>query len=218
MPADLAPSPTLLAADDHPGGWDVASTVVSDRPGRGAVAVRVGPGRARRLEPGPLGPVLFEARSDGRRITCELWGPPATPRGEVETLMEAARGWAGCRDSLDGYAAVASAHPVVAEMSRRLGPVRLSALPRVCEALGRSVLGQLVQAVEARRSMVQVAALVGQAGPAGLWTWPDAARLEPFRGHRGRVARRLMRAAALRLVERPERRSPRAALSAPRYW
>lgn len=312
---------TLLAADEHPGDWDVAATVVTDRPGRGAVAVRVRPGLARRLEPTASGPALLQARSDGRRIRCEVWGTPDLTADEVEHLLAAARGWAGCDDRLDGYDQVAARHPVVAEISRRLGPVRLSTMPRVCEALGRSVLGQLVQSVEARRSTVQVAALAGHAGPAGLWTWPEAARigatdawalrrcgvslrsakalhaaavddrrleavrgswerldarlralpgvgawtsaetrlalgdpdavsvgdyhipaivgtaltgwhrprqewtddelvelLAPFEGHRGRVQQLLVRAAAMRMVPRPERRAPRAALSAHRYW
>lgn len=317
-----APPPlALLASDTRPCGWDVGRVVLADRPGRGAVAVRVGPGWARRVEPGSAGTLLLEARSGAGSITTAVWGPASTPAEERAALLEAALGWAGCLDDLGGYAACVDAHPVVAELHRRLGPQRLSRLPRVGEALGRSVLGQLVQGLEARRSAVQVAALAGTPGPAALWCWPtaaqvgstDAARLrrcgvslrgaralhagavedrrlsaavgdwsrldarlralpgvgvwtsgetrialgdadalslgdyhlpsvvgtaltgeqrartewtdeemvalvEPFTGHRGRVIRLLERGAARGLVRRPQRRAPRAALSAHRYW
>jgi 3-methyladenine DNA glycosylase/8-oxoguanine DNA glycosylase len=319
--APAAPGTTLLASDTRPGGWDVGRVVVADRPGRGAIAVRVRPGLARRLEPGPLGPVVLEARSDGDRITCEVWGHPATPTAAIEAHVVAAVAWAGCEDDLAGYTVCVDAHPVVAELHRRLGTHRLSRLPRVGEALGRAVLGQLVQGLEARRSTVQVAARCGEAGPSGLWTWPTARQLgstpawdlrgcgvslrgaravhagalddarltalvgswdaldarlrslpgvgawtsgetrialgdadavsvgdyhlpsvvgtaltgerrartdwtdeemvalvADFAGHRGRVIRLVERGAALGLVRRPERRAPRAALSAHRYW
>jgi 3-methyladenine DNA glycosylase/8-oxoguanine DNA glycosylase len=250
-----------------------------------------------------------------------VWGPAETPPEEREALLAAAVAWAGCDDDLTGYAACVDAHPVVAELHRRLGTHRLSRLPRVAEALGRAVLGQLVQGLEARRSTVQVAACCGRSGPSGLWTWPTAgeigatdaavlrrcgvslkcaralhagavddarlarlvgdwdrldARLRalpgvgvwtsgetrialgdadavsvgdwhlpsvvgtaltgerrgradwtdeemlalvaPFAGHRGRVIRLVERGAALGIVRRQERRAPRAALSAHRYW
>ncbi|MBW3601892.1 MAG: hypothetical protein KY434_04225 [Actinobacteria bacterium] len=60
---------------------------------------------------------------------------------------------------------------------RHLGPVRLSRLPRVDEALGRAVLAQLVTGVEAARSTAQVAALVGTPARSGLWCWPPLSRL-----------------------------------------
>jgi 3-methyladenine DNA glycosylase/8-oxoguanine DNA glycosylase len=321
VPATAPPVLTLLDSAVAPGSWDVARVVLADRPGRGAVAVRVRTGLVRRLEPGPAGPAVLEARSDGRCITCEVWGSPSTPPEAVESLLHAALAWAGCTDDLTGYAACVDAHPVVAELHRRLGPHRLSQIPRVGEAFGRSVLGQLVQGLEARRSATQLAALLGIDGPSGLWTWPsaqaiggadaaalrrcgislkmaralhggavedrrlaalvgdwsrldarlralpgvgvwtsgetrvllgdadavsvgdyhlpsvigtalsgehrrrtewtDAEMLEllaPFAGHRGRVMRLVERGAALGLVRRPQRRAPRAALSAHRYW
>jgi 3-methyladenine DNA glycosylase/8-oxoguanine DNA glycosylase len=315
------PDLALLAADSRPGGWDVGRVVVADRPGRGAVAVRVGRGLVRRLEPGPCGPVVLEARSTGTAIICEVWGPGSTPPQDADRLLAATAAWAGCDDDLTGYAACVDAHPVVAELHRRLGAHRLSRIPRIAEALGRSVLGQLVQGAEARRSTVQLAALIGQTGPCGLWTWPDArtigttdawvlrrcgislrgaralhgaamddarltrcaddwsaldarlralpgvgvwtsgetrmllghadavsvgdyhlpavigtaltgeqrartdwtdaemlALLAPFAGHRGRVSRLVERGVAMGLVRSPQRRAPRAALSAHRYW
>lgn len=316
-----AAATTLLASATRPGGWDVAGVIIADRPGRGAVAVRERPGLVRRLEPASHGPVVLEARSTGAAITCEVWGPAATPPEEVEQLLASAVGWAGLDDDLRGYTDCLGAHPVVAELHRRLGTHRLSRLPRIAEALGRAVLGQLVQGLEARRSTVQVPVVAGTAGPSGLWTWPTAGQLgavdawtlrrcglslkmaqalhagaledrrlerlsgrwaaldarlrslpgvgpwtsgetrialgdadavsvgdyhlpsvvgtaltgerrprtawsdaemlalvAPFAGHRGRVIRLVERGAALGLVRRPERRAPRAALSAHRYW
>ncbi len=322
MPApSTQPVSTLLAADGRPGGWDVARVALTDSPGPGAVAVRPRRGVVRRLEPGSAGPVVLEARSRSGEITCEVWGPAATPADEVAGHLAAAVAWAGCDDDLSGYTACVDAHPVVAELHQRLGTHRLSHLPRVGEAFGRSVLGQLVQGIEARRSTRQIAALLGTPGPGGLWTWPSAltigqthaaalrpcgvslkmaqalhggavddarlarlvgdwsrldARLRalpgvgawtsgetrvlvgdadavsigdyhlpsvvgtaltgeervrtdwtdaemldllaPFTGHRGRVIRLVERGAAMGLVRRQQRRAPRAALSAHRYW
>jgi 3-methyladenine DNA glycosylase/8-oxoguanine DNA glycosylase len=138
------------------------------------VAVRHGSGAVRRMEPGSRGTVTLEARSHGDVVALEVWGPAATPRAEVEAHLAAAAAWAGCDDDLTGYLACVGAHPVVAELHRRCGPWRLSRLPRVAEAFGRAVLGQLVQGVEARRSAVQVAACAGTRGPGELWAWPTA--------------------------------------------
>jgi 3-methyladenine DNA glycosylase/8-oxoguanine DNA glycosylase len=181
MPA-TTPSPppdttALLAHDRRPGGWDVARTVLLDRPSWGAVATSPGQGIVRRMEPGSRGPVTLEARSEASSIALEVWGPPDTPAAEVEAHLADAAGWAACEDDLTGYLAIVGAHPVVAEVHRRNGPYRLSRLPRVGEALGRAVLGQLVQGVEARRSARQVAARAGTAGGGGLWAWPTARQM-----------------------------------------
>jgi 3-methyladenine DNA glycosylase/8-oxoguanine DNA glycosylase len=164
----------LLASDRRPGGWELRRTVLVDRAGRGAMAVHTGPGTVRRLEPGSSGPVVLEARADGAAIVLEVWGPAGTPQQDVERHLSAAAAWAGCDDDLTGYLDCVGAHPVTAELHRRTAPWRLSRLPRTFEALGRAVLGQLVQGAEARRSALQVAACAGTSGPGGLWTWPTA--------------------------------------------
>lgn len=274
----------------------------------------------RRVEPGTAGAVVLEARSTGEAIQVEVWGSAATPPDEIARHLSAAAAWAGCDDDLGPFRELVQGHPVVAELHRQLGDLPLSRVPRVGEAFGRAVLGQLVQAVEARRSAVQVAACAGTPGPGGLWAWPTAAELgatqawslrrcgvslrgvralhagavedgrlsrcgtdwarldarlralpgvgvwtsgetrlalgdpdavavgdyhlpsvvgtvltgeqrartqwtdaemlallEPFRGQRGRVIQLLLRGAH-RVGRRPQRRAPRAALSAHRYW
>lgn len=174
---------SLLASD----GWrvpvDVGRVVSVDPWRRGAVAVRVGRGTVRRAEPGPAGALVYEARGDGAGVALEVWGPPATPSADAEAALHAARGWAGLHDDPAGFAEVALRHPVLTELALRLGTPLLSRLPRVAEAVGRAVVAQLVQGVEAGRSIARVSALLGTPVPAalgsggagGLWTWPTAA-------------------------------------------
>lgn len=153
----------------------MAGTLVADRPGRGAVAVRAPGGAIRRAEPGPAGPLVLEARADGDAVTVEVWGPPATPRQAREQALEDAAAWAGLADDVHGeFAEAVAGHTVLRRLYRRLGAPRLSRLPRVGEALGRAVLAQLVQTVEARRSTAQVAAMLGTPSSHGLSCWPTA--------------------------------------------
>lgn len=173
---DTAPR-TLLAADDLPVPVDLSMVVAADRAGRGAVVRRGQAGLLRRAEPGPLGPLLLEARRSTRGVALQVWGPAATPSASVEAALRAAAGWAGLHDDVDGFAAVARRHPVLRHVVRRLGEPRLSRMPRLAEALGRAVLEQLVQAAEARRSIADVAALVGTRATSELWCWPAPQQL-----------------------------------------
>lgn len=165
--------PVLLAADRRRGGWDVGAVAAVDRPRHGAVAVKSG-GAVLRAEPGPIGPLLLEARADGGDHLLRVWGPAGTAVEVAEAALAAAAAWAGHGDDPAPLDALAGSHPAVARLWRRLGSPRLSGLPRVGEALGRAVLGQLVQAVEALRSTAQVAALAGTSAHNGLWQWPTA--------------------------------------------
>lgn len=167
----------LLAADRRRGGWDVAAAALTDRPARGCVAARVAPGAVRRAEPGPAGPLLLQAHRQGGALAVEVWGPPATPAAAAEAALLSGLGWAGVHDELAGVGEVLDAHPVTRRLSRHVGEVRLSRLPRVGEALGRAVVAQLVQHAEARRSTAQLVATVGTPGPGRLWCWPTAAQL-----------------------------------------
>jgi len=165
----------LLAEDRSPGDYDVSRVVLADRPRRGAVAVRARPGVARRAEPGSAGPLILEATSGAGSIVCQVWGPAATPVADTEHALLATRRWAGLEDRPEALRPLAGGHPLVRRLIERLGAVRLSGLPRVGEALGRSVLSQLVQGIEAHASIAQVAACAGVAAPGRLWAWPPAA-------------------------------------------
>ncbi len=168
---------SLLASVRTAAGYDVGGVILRDPPRRGAVAVRARPGLARRAEPGPAGPLILEARSTGGEVVCEVWGPARTPRPAVDRAVEEAIGWVGLRDEPQHLAAVVEAHPVARRLVREIGEVRLSRLPRVGESVARAVLSQLVQGVEARRTIMAVAASAGSAAPGRLWAWPTAAQL-----------------------------------------
>ncbi|MGH8908143.1 MAG: DNA-3-methyladenine glycosylase family protein [Egibacteraceae bacterium] len=178
MTTGLAPSQTtLLAADRWRVRVDVGRVPVTDSARRGAVAVAVQRGVARRAEAGTAGPLILQARAEPDGVALEVWGPSDTAAEEAAGALEAAVAWVGLRDDLDGFAQVANADRVTRRLLRDVGEVRLSRLPRVGEALGRAVLGQLVQSVEARRSTAQVAALAGTPAPGGLWAWPTARQI-----------------------------------------
>lgn len=172
-----SPALRLLAADRRRGTADLPARVTIDRARRGAVAVRAPGGAVRRAEPSPWGPLVLEVRPDAGGLVLEVWGPPATPPEAAGRALAAAAAWAGLDDDVNGFARLVEPHPVLRVLHRRLGAPRLSRLPRTGEAVGRAVVAQLVQTVEARRSTAQVAALVGDPAGGGLWTWPTADRL-----------------------------------------
>lgn len=166
----------LLAADRRGTCVDLAAVTV-DRSPRGAVATRPRRGTVRRAEPGPHGPLVLEARVDAAGTILEVWGSPSTPADDSARALAAAGRWAGLDDRPEGFEEMVAVQPTLRALQHRLGVPRLSCVPRLEEAFGRAVLGQLVQTVEARRSTAQLAALTGDAAPGGLWCWPTPARL-----------------------------------------
>jgi hypothetical protein len=150
---------------------DVVPLVDSGR--RGFVADRPRPGVVRRGEPGPEGPLVLTATQRGARVAVQVRGPVATPSDVRDAALGQALAWIGAHDDGD-VTTVTAGHEALHRAARRLGPVRLSVMPRVHEAFGRAVLGALVQRVEASRSATQLAALIGVAADDGLWCWPTA--------------------------------------------
>lgn len=168
---------TLLASDALRMADRVDLVPVTDRARRGSVAVRPRPGVVRRAEHGPVGPLVFEATQRDARVAVSVWGPARTPVPARHLALERARGWIGWYDRVPDLAELTAGHAALQHAARVLGVVRLSHVPRIGEAVGRAVLGQLVQGVEARRSTAQLAALAGDAATGGLWTWPTATAL-----------------------------------------
>ncbi|MDQ3538578.1 MAG: hypothetical protein M3415_07275 [Actinomycetota bacterium] len=107
----------------------------------------------------------------------QVWGCARTPEGARDAALTAAAGWVGLHDDPSELDAVVDGHPLVSQAVLRLGEVRLSRMPRVCEALGRSVLEQLVQTLESHRSIAQLVSRTGTAATASLWCWPTPAQL-----------------------------------------
>lgn len=148
-----------------------------DRVRYGAVARRTTPTRACRAEPGPCGPLVLEVLADREGTRVSVRGPADTPREAAASALEAAIAWGGLRDGPSLLTDVVADHPLLRDTLRRTGPVRLSRTPRVGEAIGRAVIAQLVQAVEAHRSIAQLASRVGTAAPGGLHAWPTARQI-----------------------------------------
>jgi len=182
MPTIAAPAgpplhSTLLASDRVRLADRVDLVPITDRARRGSIATRPRQGVVRRAEPGPCGPLIYDATQTGDRVTLGVWGPRATPPDAREAAMHAARAWVGLLDAPPDLAEITAGHPALHRAARQIGTVRLSHLPRVQEAVGRAILGQLVQGIEARRSTAQLAALRGTPAAGGLWSWPTAAAL-----------------------------------------
>jgi 3-methyladenine DNA glycosylase/8-oxoguanine DNA glycosylase len=83
----------------------------------------------------------------------------------------------GLRDDLAAAGEVLNACPAMRRLVDRAGEVRLSQTPRAAEALGRSVVEQLVQSAEARRSIAPLVACAGTQVTPTVWQWPDAKTL-----------------------------------------
>jgi len=168
---------TRLAADRLRMADRMDAVPLVDRPRRGAISVCTRPGLVRRAEPGPNGPLILEAAQRGDQIDVSVWGPAQTPREARERALDAARAWIGWYDDVPDLVALTAGLPALQRAARRIGPVRLSRLPRVGEAVGRAVLAQLVQGIEAHRSIAQLAAARGEPASSDLWSWPTPTAL-----------------------------------------
>jgi 3-methyladenine DNA glycosylase/8-oxoguanine DNA glycosylase len=151
----------------------LARVIRPDHAPRGAVVTFDGRWY-RRGEPGPAGPLILAAASDPGGTTVEVWGPAATPGAAAEHAVETAAGWAGLRDDLTGVAEVLTPTAPLRRLVDAVGEVRLGRTPRVGEALGRSIIEQLVQGKEARRSIAQLVARSGTRVDDHRWHWPTA--------------------------------------------
>src|SRR5690625_3898658 len=170
------PSVVLLAADALPLSWDLHRTVRTDPRFPGAVSGHDA-SSVRRVEPGPHGPMLLSARAEGAVLRLHVHGPAQTPAEYAERALNAAAAWAGASDDARAGAEAAATHPVTRHLWAAVGPVRMSAIPRVGEAVSRAIIAQLVQQYEAMRSGAQLVQLAGTPGPQGLACWPTPAQM-----------------------------------------
>jgi len=134
--------------------------------GTGDPTMRVAAGAAIRASETPEGPGTIEMRVVGASILASAWGPGAA------WLLEALPAALGLDDDDTGFDP--KLHPVVADLARRLGPVRLGRTGAVWEALLPAILEQRITGTEARRNYRRLVLAHGTPapGPHGLHVAP----------------------------------------------
>lgn len=172
-PAGLA----MLACDARSVAVDPSVVAPVERASFGRVADRPRPGVVRRALRGTIAPLVGEVRAERGRAVVIVWGLPETSDPEVAAARSATTGWAGLDDDPAGFAEVCAVHPVTRRLYGELGDVVLPRAPSVGEAFTRAVIGQLVQQVEAQRSVAQLVDRTGTPTGGGLTCWPSPARL-----------------------------------------
>jgi 3-methyladenine DNA glycosylase/8-oxoguanine DNA glycosylase len=172
-PPTPAPPAVLLGQNHSTTAVALRRVIRPDHAQRGAVATFDGRWY-RRAEPGPAGPLILAAASDPDGTTVQVWGPAVTPASAAEHALDAAMAWAGLRDDLTGAEEILTSSPVLRRLVDLVGEVRLGRIPRLGEALGRSIIEQLVQGKEARRSIAQLVARCGTRVDEHRWHWPVA--------------------------------------------
>lgn len=121
----------------------------------------------------PDGPATLMLRRDGAELAAQAHGPGAG------WVIDRADAIAGLRDDLTGFAELAAAHPVVAELARRRGGNRLPASGRLFQRLLRAVFEQKVTGKEAYRAYSATVRHFREPapGPVELLLPPDAAAI-----------------------------------------
>ena len=191
---------------------DAASRVVElDRPvdlraflgplarGSGDPTMRVAAAAAIRASVTPDGPGSIEIRVDGAAASARAWGPGAGH------LLEGLPALLGLDDDPTGFEP--GLHPLVAQLARRRGPVRLGRTGAVWDALLPAILEQRITGTEAWRNYRRLVRAHGAPapGPLGLVLAPTpaaVAALPPWRltalgiePRRGLLLRRIAREA-----------------------
>ncbi|QGN50002.1 DNA-3-methyladenine glycosylase 2 family protein [Micromonospora sp. WMMC415] len=148
----------------------------------------------------PAGPATLALRPVAGDLLAEGYGPGA------DWVVERADAVAGLRDDLSGFAELAAAHPVVAELAARHRGLRMPATSQVFPRLLRAVFEQKVTGKEAYRAYAATVRHFRAAapGPVALLLPPEPAAVaatpywvfHPF-GVEQRRADTLRRAAAV---------------------
>jgi len=131
-----------------PRGYDLGGTLAPLRLGAGDRTVRVEADAVWRATRTPEGAATGRYRlvAADEAVVVDAWGPGSA------WLLEHAPDLLGCNDDLDGFADLASAHPVVHEVARRRPGLRLPRSLDLCGALLPAILSQKVTGLEARRA------------------------------------------------------------------
>lgn len=168
--------------------------------GSGDPTMRVAAAAAIRATVTPSGPATIELRVDGDAASARAWGPGAG------FLLDGLPALLGLDDDPSGFDP--SLHPVVAQLARGRGPVRLGRTLAVWDALLPAILEQRITGTEAWRNYRRLVRAHGNPapGPLGLLLAPEpstVAGLPPWRltqlgiePRRGLLLRRIAREAA----------------------
>ena len=168
--------------------------------GSGDPTMRVAAGAAIRASVTPDGPGAIEIRVDGAVARARAWGPGSGH------LLEGLPALLGLDDNPSGFDP--GLHPLVAQLARRRGPVRLGRTGAVWDALLPAILEQRITGTEAWRNYRRLVRARGSSapGPLGLLLAPtpaDVAALQPWRltalgiePRRGLLLRRIAREAS----------------------
>jgi 3-methyladenine DNA glycosylase/8-oxoguanine DNA glycosylase len=147
--------------------FDLIRTLSIHRRGTGDPTMRIGPGRVVRATRTTDGPATVELVQVGPgRVRAEAWGA-----GADRALVDVPE-WLGESDDRAGFDA--RRHPLVAELDRRHGGVRIGRTRAVLESLIPAILEQKVTGTEAWRGFRGLIRGWGEPapGPFGLWLLP----------------------------------------------
>jgi 3-methyladenine DNA glycosylase/8-oxoguanine DNA glycosylase len=120
----------------------------------------------------PNGPATLSLHQAAGRLQAAGYGPGAA------WLVDRADAIAGLRDDLSGFAALAKAHPLVAQLAYEHRGIRLPATGTLFPRLLRVIFEQKVTGKEAFRAYAATVRRFGTAAPGPLqplWTPPDPA-------------------------------------------
>jgi 3-methyladenine DNA glycosylase/8-oxoguanine DNA glycosylase len=139
--------------------------------GTGDPTMRVAAGAAIRASVTPDGPGSIEIRVDGAAARARAWGPGAG------RLLDGLPALLGRDDDASGFEP--ELHPLVAELARRHGRVRLGRTVAVWDALLPAILEQRITGTEAWRNYRRLVRAHGSPapGPLGLMLAPTPAEI-----------------------------------------
>ncbi len=139
--------------------------------GAGDPTMRVARGAAIRASVTPDGPGSIEIRTSGASVDAWAWGPGG------EWLLDGLPALLGVDDDPAGFDA--TLHPLVADLARRHGRVRLGRTGAIWEALLPAILEQRITGTEAWRNHRRLVRAVGSPapGPHALWLPPTPAAI-----------------------------------------
>ena len=160
----------ISASFPAPEPLDLRLTLAPLQHGSGDPTTRIGQDGVWLTRRTATGPASLRLWTDGGAVRAEAWGPGAA------AALQAVPGLAGL---LDDPSPLRPQHPLLRELQRRFGGLRLPRTGQLLPALVPAILGQKVTAGEALAAYAAIVRRFGEPapGPAGLLLAPAAGRL-----------------------------------------